>query len=129
MSGIFQQGVFQLSSGATAQWRIECDSLSSEDWDTLAALIRRRYGFGGVSGVPRGGLHLAERLTAHRIKCKNYLIVDDVYTTGRSMRAERDRLLSAPGGASWVYYGVVVFARARLSPVDGWISPIFQFWE
>jgi orotate phosphoribosyltransferase len=126
--GLFQRGDFTLSSGRKAWWKIECDALTGDDWDTLAALIADRYNFCGVTGVPRGGLPLADRLARNTYPhVKNYLIVDDVYTTGASMRAVRDALIAESDGGGRYYIGVVVFARSKPNPVDNWINPMFQF--
>lgn len=125
--GLFQSGDFMLSSRQQATWNIECDALTDGDWDTLASLIALRYNFCGVSGVPRGGLPLASRLAPSANKhVRNYLIVDDVYTTGASMRAVRDELVASQTEGRH-YIGVVVFARNALNPADMWINPMFQF--
>lgn len=125
---LFQRGDFTLHSGAKSLWKIECDSLTEEDWHTLAIMVRQIVGpFGHCIGVPRGGLKLQNYLSpmATEGPC---LIVDDVLTSGGSMTRERDRWLS--GGPTIPKYheviGAVIFARG-LCP--GWIEPVFQMPE
>lgn len=124
---LFQLGCFHLAGGQETNWKIECDALKDEDWQTLASIIARRYGFGGVSGVPRGGMKLEALLRPHASQYnKNYLIVDDVYTTGGSMNRMRDELVASPDGGGRRYLGVVVFARAPIVAPNQWISALFQ---
>jgi len=127
---IFQTGSFQLSGGQEANWKIECDSMSDGDWGTLARLIVGRFAFSGVTGVPRGGLKLAALLQPHvTAGCINHLIVDDVYTTGGSIRRARDELIEQPDGGARRYLGIVVFAREGINKADAWVHPMFQFWR
>lgn len=112
---LFQLGNFRLHSGAVSGWKIECDALTSADWDALAVMVWELVPFyGSVEGVPRGGLPLAERLHQWRTHDGPLLIVDDVLTSGGSMeehRAGRDAV------------GAVVFARGACPP---WVTPLFQ---
>ena len=117
-----------MASGAEALWKIECDSLTDADWDTVASWISPKYKFHEVFGVPNGGLKLAERLASH---CepghRQSLIVEDVYTTGQSMRNLREILIKRDPGR--FYVGVVLFARNPIVNADlNWVKPIFQFW-
>lgn len=122
MSTLFQLGNFRLASGQETNWKIECDTLTDGDWQTLATIIAQRYEFGGVSGVPRGGLKLAEWLRPYITQGnRNYLIVDDVYTTGGSMNRMRDRL-----GIVASVVGVAIFARAPIAAPNTWISALFR---
>ena len=102
---LFQQGKFISHAGNELNWKIECDALTDEDWDCLARMIHERTRFGSVYGIPRGGTKLALALEkyitpGHPLR----LVVDDVYTTGKSMNdvMENDDL------------GFVVFARNRI---------------
>lgn len=62
MNNLFQIGDFRLHSGRKSTFKIECDALTDEDWETLARLISQRYTFGWVHGIPKGGWKLAECL-------------------------------------------------------------------
>lgn len=113
---LFRVGNFTSHSGVNLDWKIDCDALTHGDWDTLAYLIAREYSFGRVIGIPRGGLELARRLERACIHGNNtLLIVDDVLTTGGSMREEiKKHYLSYSD-----IRAVVVFARNEI-PVDLW---------
>jgi hypoxanthine phosphoribosyltransferase len=111
-------GWFRSHSGIQLPWKINADTLSDTDIDGIARIIRRRFAFSNVIGVPRGGLRLAEALKPHVKPGWPELIVDDVLTTGESMEAYH---LAAPTAI-----GVVIFAR---SPVPDWVWSIFQVCE
>ena len=102
---VFQQGKFISHAGNQLDWKIECDALTDEDWECLAKMISERTQFGSVYGIPRGGTKLANALEkyikpGHPLR----LVVDDVYTTGKSMRE-----VMVDGDL-----GFVVFARNRI---------------
>lgn len=121
---LFKQGAFNLASGLGSWWKIECEAISDHSWRTLAAIIAERIRFSEVVGVPRGGLKLADALQLYKLPPGHpLLIVDDVWTTGMSMREELGKI-----GAQWGpnYRGVVVFARG---PVDNWVMPLFQMHD
>lgn len=151
---LFQGGCFTLHSGQESDWIIDCNSLTDEDWQTLAhmayRLLQKTWArFGIVEGVPTGGLKFAEAMrpfascacghsrAAHEghtvvdgfpeethcsrgCGCKAFrgeetiLIVDDVLTTGKSMKEQRGKRIDA--------VGIVVFARG---PCPAWIRPLF----
>jgi orotate phosphoribosyltransferase len=107
MAHLFATGSFTLSSGGVSMFKIDCDALTDQDWETLAEMIRLDVGqFGEVVGIPRGGLKLAAALQKYTTAGPR-LIVDDVLTTGRSIRDFMDRKDDL---------GYVVFARGALSP-------------
>ncbi len=129
---LFQSGNFTLSSGKRSDLKIDCDALTDEDIETLAYLIYKRLSSSWhgatashICPVPTGGDRLASALGKRRqdrryvkiVHGAPVLIVDDVFTTGRSMEAER---LKHPEPVR----GVVIFARA---PCPTWITPLFQF--
>jgi orotate phosphoribosyltransferase len=119
MSNLFQIGDFTLHSGNTSKFKIECDALVDADWDAIAMWIRTRYRFSEVYGVPTGGTKLADRLKDYTTPNSCFLIVDDVFSTGVSMQAARDKF----GRLDTL--GVVVFSRGQCPQ---WIQPIFQMW-
>ncbi len=103
---LFQQGDFLLAGGSRSSWKVECDALTSEDWATLAAMaVERGLAFGGVKGVPRGGIPFADALRPYATTGP-VLIADDVLTTGgsilRNMAEHPDSI------------GLVAFARGPL---------------
>ena len=117
--GLFQSGRFTLASGHTTDFKIECDALTDDDWQTIGHLLRTRLRpFGDVVGVPRGGLKLAEVMKQYITPGEpKLLIVDDVYTTGGSIRKFCADYYPIP------MIGAVVFARRR---PDHWITPLFS---
>ena len=124
---LFQQGNFTLHSGDLSMLKIDCDALTNSDWDTLAALVAKRFPFfKNVVGIPTGGERFAEALKPYittPMKAGIILLVDDVLTTGASMEEMREKL------GSRGIIGVVAFARKRPA---SWIYPIFQLgrtWE
>lgn len=125
--GLFQRGEFTLASGAKSSWKIECDALTDEDWQTLALmLVEVLPPFGWVEGVPRGGLPLAAALRPH-VTSGPCLIADDVWTTGGSMNRYADGCAEAVMG--WM--GAVVFARGPLPthPLAWPVTALFTMAE
>lgn len=83
---LFQLGDFVSHAGVNLSWKIECDALTDADWDCLAKMISERCQFGSVYGIPRGGVKLQNALEKYvNPDSKTRLVVDDVYTTGKSM--------------------------------------------
>ena len=93
---LFRGGRFTLHSGDTSTLKIDCDALSDEDWQSIAAQVSTRFRFGAVIGVPRGGVPFARALEPYvdDTLCGDTLIVDDVLTTGASMEAAKERAAS-----------------------------------
>lgn len=133
MTTLFQRGSFTLSSGAKSGWKLECDALTDEDWDGVAAMVRQLIPqFKSVDGVPRGGLKLAERLIPFTVDVGPHLIVDDVLTTGGSISQVRNDIMSRLHGEDPQFsplgkvQGVVLFARSQC---PWWVRAIFQMPE
>lgn len=117
MRALFRLGAFTLASGGTTRFKIDCDALTAEDWEALAALAADCLPpFGAVEGVPTGGLAFADALRPYATGGP-LLIADDVLTTGSSMERLR---------GSRETIGVVAFSRAPYwAPTPRWITPLF----
>jgi len=113
---LFRLGDFTLHSGDKSRWLIDCSVLSDEDWNTLAYMIQESITFGKVIGIPKGGLKLASALEQYKSDSNITLVVDDVFTTGKSMEEERAKHTEPTLGA-------VIFARSACA---SWIHPVFQ---
>jgi hypothetical protein len=112
-SSLFQWGSFMLSSGGSAEYKIECDALTDADVECLSHLLLQRLpSFGAVEGVPRGGLRIADYLQSF-VTVGPLLIVDDVYTTGRSLLRHMGNRDAVCG---------VLFARTTPPP---WVCAVF----
>ena len=125
MTNLFQHGNFVLHSGQKSIFRIDCDALTDEDWETLAQIVAGRYNFGKVIGIPRGGEKFAKALEKYcSSESGGVLIVDDVLTTGASMEEElkRWRQWETSTDIKGVV-GVVVFSRGEC-PL--WVRPLFR---
>jgi len=119
--GLFRLGDFTLSSGQKSRWKIDCDYLTEEVWKTLAFMSQNwRFVYKEVIPVPKGksrstidnAVRFADALKSYCDPAANsYLIVDDVYTTGKSMEDCR-RALREKVGPEPIIFGLVVFARA-----------------
>lgn len=102
---LFQLGKFTSHAGKELNWKIECDLLTQQDWDCLAFMISERCQFREVYGIPRGGVPLQHALEKYcNNRSETRLVVDDVYTTGKSMRD-----VMQPNDL-----GFVVFARKKI---------------
>lgn len=144
---LFERKTFTGHSGGLLHWKIECDALDEADWDALSFMLRSRLlamrpfpGYRAAVGIPRGGLPLARALNEHcNPQSKVVLLVDDVWTTGGSMRQWRARMDKQIRGMTDVtdagqdplpislreddvIIGMVAFARSR---VDPWVMAAF----
>ncbi len=132
---LFMLGDFVLSSGTRSNFKIDCDALTDEDIEALAAMIRQMVGpFGSVEGVPKGGLRLAAAMEPYVFVTPTFvpsphLIVDDVLTAGGSMNRLRDVRGGSCTATGATIKGAVIFARGDC-PV--WVDALFQmpqcFW-
>jgi len=126
MLSLFKLGKFKLHSGGESRWKIDCDALTGEDLAALAAIAADQLGperpFREVVGIPSGGLRFADamRRYADPGAC-SVLVVDDVLTTGKSVREMRDQILAQRVGVE--VFGLVIFARTAVEP---WVERIFQ---
>lgn len=112
---LFQDGEFTSAAGQKLDFKIECDALTKEDWDCLAYQIAKRVGaFSVVMGVPTGGLPLQDALWKYQVGGDNYpiLVVDDVWTTGKSMMEFVLKNNIHEQDCGWI--GFVVFARRTI---------------
>jgi len=118
---LLQRKTFTTHAGNIAHFKIECDALTDEELETFAFLISEKFKFKLVYGIPSGGNKIAAILEKYVDPTSNYvLIIDDVYTTGKSME-----------DASKIFedvqlQGVVLFARAPIK--HSWVSAVFQLW-
>jgi len=119
---MFEHGAFKGHSGVTLPWKVNCDTMSDEDYAALALVVRSKFAFSQAIGVPTGGIRFAEALRPHCVDGYPTLLVDDVLTTGRSM--ETWRRIIRDGDEPVV--GVVVFARG---PVPSWVWPMLVVQE
>lgn len=116
---LIQYGKFKSHSGLDLNWKIDCDALSNNDIKAIATIIRKKFIYGKVIGIPRGGLKLAAELLPYErnLLIDPLLIVDDVLTTGKSMEEFREKYVHKN------IIGVVIFSRTLNIP--NWIHPIF----
>lgn len=118
---LFQTGNFVLASGKVSRFKIECDTLTDEDWETLALMLSSKLPpFGQVHGVPTGGLKLASVLKklTHPTS-PQILVVDDVWTTGGSMW----NFIEESGFNTDYVIGAVAFSRG-LTP--WWVTSVCE---
>lgn len=115
--GLIQYGEFVSHSGLPLSWKVDCDALTDDDLEAVAAIVGRKFLFGQVYGIPRGGTRLANALRRFS-RSEDYptLIVDDVLTTGASFREARARFGDD-------VMGFVIVARGRC---PDWIWPMFE---
>ena len=59
---LFQLGTFTSAAGKQLSWKIECDALTTEDWECIAALVGPCLVFQEIEGVPSGGVAFADAL-------------------------------------------------------------------
>lgn len=132
---LFQHGAVTGASGITLPWKIECDAFDQEDYYQIAEIVAPQLpAYNSVIGVPPrvgdspgkqdNGVMLARAFRCH-VRALVHdplltLIVDDVWTTGGSVRKLAETLRLAPGS----YCCFVVFARTRDLPQ--WVWP---FWR
>lgn len=124
---LFMKGDFTLRSGKKSTYKVECDALTKEDWEGIAAAIMEENvlpPFSGVSGVPRGGVPFADAMMQYVTPLADtLLIVEDIVTTGGSMERWKEQLVADPAVQfKWVT-GVCFIARGV---VPFWVTPFLQ---
>jgi len=126
---LFQKQNIKLHLGQQSNFKIECDALTNEDLECLAYLISRKIKFSHVYRVPRGGTRLQEFLIPYRDMDSSHpemiLIVDDVLTTGGSMKRFKEEL----GFKTDQIKGVALFSRMPRNLIPEWIRPVFYMDE
>lgn len=117
MTHLFQTGNFQLHSGGSSDFKIECDALTEQDWQTLALQVARNVGmFREVVSVPHGGDKLAYWLEQYKT-VGPVLVVDDVLTSGNSIQEMMHYVKQRDHGSDpFNVYGFVIFARHQCPP-------------
>lgn len=122
MIHLFNAGEYKLHSGLVTPFKIDADALTNNDIHALAVLIADRIPYTSAYGVPRGGVRLARALNTlphTEPEVANYLIVDDVLTTGESITTYRRTHF----GSDFKVNGLVIFARGEC---PDWVTPLFQ---
>ena len=117
---LFKLGTFTLHSGDRSNWKIDCDALVDNDYRALAFMIKERFQFGAVFGIPENGTILAHHLARYVTEGPT-LIVDDVLTTGTSMEHMKKNIHIMQGED---VIGVVIFSRGKC---PDWVVPLFQY--
>ena len=123
---LFENGEFKSHSGKTLPFKIDCDYLNNDDIDCIAKYISSKCTFGMVIGIPSGGDRLAGALEQY-VKPDapfNVLIVDDVLTTGASMKYEKASMQGHVHQDDII--GWVIFARTE---PPQWINYMFKTSE
>jgi len=125
---LFASGNFELHSSEQSNWKIECDVLTEDDYETLAYIVAKEWKlmYNGVKSIEGNNSYIfAEKLRNYQQNWTNgintLLIVDDVLTTGHSMQNVYDIWEDAK---NINLIGVVIFARGECPK---WIRPIFQY--
>ena len=123
MDKLFQSVDFKSHSGLELKWKIECDAISDPEWFTISQMIMEiSVPFKEAIGIPRGGTKLGNLLNQYGTRKKEdpILLVDDVLTTGESMKEfKTKRTWRNPAD----YIGWVVFARTK---TPKWVTALFQ---
>lgn len=122
---LFKRGNFALHSGGKSNWIIDCEALTEEELQTLAVMALERIPkFGATVGIPNGGLRFSKVMDKYCTPDETtLLIVDDVLTTGGSMRLKHEKFLCL--GTYTNIIGLVIFAR---STPDPWVHAIFRVY-
>lgn len=113
---LFNKGQFELASGTVSDFKIDCGFLSDESIEALAYKLSTKYTFGQVFGVPTGGLRLATALNQYCSDSSDILLVEDVVTTGNSLRRYREDLIALYPDRNII--NVSIFAREIVEDIE-----------
>jgi len=97
---LFNLGRFQLASGQSSNFKIDCDFLRLEDWRAVAAQLAALVGpFGKVEGVPKGGILLAQMMDSLSTCVCGHLKAEVYYAPGYDSSKQRGHQST---GSCWV---------------------------
>lgn len=118
---LFNHGDFPLRSGGRSSFKIDCDALTGEDFATIAAQVAGRLRWKNTVNCGGASRQFANALDVYNLPLVELptLVVDDVWTTGATMRKE----LNVFGSR----IGVVLFARTPIT--DERVTAVFTMWE
>ena len=125
----FALGKFTLSSGIPSIFKIDCEKFNNDEI-MMHAFLASRLMAGSqplraskIVSIPKGGDRLAQVLNdaCRKDDTAPIYIVDDVYTTGASMKRMRAELNEQFPNAD--IRGVVLYARG---PVPDWVQAVFN---
>lgn len=122
---MFRTGDFILHSGQHTPVKIECDNAVQDNWEALAKWAYEDLGarFCHVTPVLDSNGNAGKFAAALRpyVDPSSHflLIVDDVYTTGDTLRKHAARLTLAP---PYALRGLVAFAREPIA--DPWVFAV-----
>jgi hypothetical protein len=121
---LFQLGNFTSNSGRALDWKVECDALTADDWECLAAMAAPLLPkFGVTDWVMTSGGMLGHALKKYqKLGANRIVICDDVLTTGGSIERRRQFCLVEAGFEADRIIGLVAFARGDW---PSWVTPIF----
>lgn len=123
----------ELAGDKKSHFKIDADALTPRDlWSLARATIPFIPPFDEVVGVPRGGLKLAMQFAEFRTEdAEKLLIVDDVWTTGGTVKRFYERLTGLyPSGneaSEDVNFHVVVLFSRQTDPLPEWVTAIFHW--
>lgn len=115
---LFRLVNFTSAAGLKLDYKVECEALTQGDWLWAAQQIAKHASpFKEVVPVPRGGYILARELEKYiNPKGMKTLVVDDVYTTGKSI----SKYMAGDDYEGWVVF-------ARLPIVTPNVNALWQF--
>lgn len=112
-----------LNSGRESKFKIECDYLTQLEVAAMCQLLAAILPpFGAVSGVPTGGLKVEKAMRPYITKGP-LLIVDDVWTTGGSVKRHAATLTPDKG---YPGHTAVLFARG---PTPKGVTALFTIHQ